>query len=421
MARSKISARPGDSVETRASWIAATASLGVMSVAFGAPYIAVVALKPIAADFGGGRSVPALCYSLAWLGSAVGGLIMGRVAEWIGIRWTAMFGGVMIACGLVLAAQGGSGELYLAHGLLIGLLGLGGINAPVYVYVSHWFDRRRGTALALISSGSYVAGAIWPPLFEPVITALGWRDAMLIFAAIEVALVLPIAAIFFHPPPTSAHLLAAGRAQPVAGVPVLGLPPNVVLALLSIASLLCCVTMAMPQGHLVALCSDLGITPAHGTAMLSVLLGTAFLSRQIWGYISDRIGGLRTVLASSVCQAAAMAALLVTQDEAGLFAVAAFFGFGFSGLVPAYVLAIRELFPAAEAAWRVPTLLMCTGSGMALGGWLAGALYDHFGFYGAAFAVGLLANLLNLVVVGFLAARGWGGAHGRVATASAGD
>jgi MFS family permease len=163
--------------------------------------------------------------------------------------------------------------------------------------------------------------------------------------------------------------------------------------------------MAMPQGHLVAFCSDLGIAPSLGAAMLSVLLGTAFVSRQAWGWVSDRIGGLRTVLASSACQAAALATLLFTQDETGLFVVSAFFGFGFSGLIPAYILTIRELFPASEASWRVPTLLLCSGSGMAMGGWAAGAIYDHFGFYEAAFAFGLASNLVNLLIIASLVLR----------------
>jgi MFS family permease len=394
------------SIETHASWVAAVASLAVMSVAFGAPYVAVVALKDIAGELGGARSVPALCYSLAWLGTAVGGVAMGGVAERIGLRATAMFGGVMIAAGLVLASRGGVADLYIGHGLLIGVLGLGSINAPVYVYVSRWFDRRRGSALALISSGSYVAGAVWPPVFEPLMSGFGWRDTMLIFAAVEVALVLPIAWLFLTPPPAPPPH-AAGTAVPLAAGRVLGLNPNLVLGLIASASFLCCIPMAMPQGHLIALCTDLGISPERGAAMLSVLLGTAFVSRQVWGYVSDRIGGINTVLASSLCQAAAVAALLFTQDEAGLFAVSAFFGFGFAGLVPAYVLAIRELFPASEAAWRVPVMMLCSGSGMAAGGWLAGALYDRFGFYGAAFAAGLFANALNLIIVGFLAARGW--------------
>jgi MFS family permease len=177
------------------------------------------------------------------------------------------------------------------------------------------------------------------------------------------------------------------------------------LALLSIAAFMCCVPMAMPQGHLVAFCSDLGIAPSHGAAMLSVLLGCAFISRQFWGYVSDRVGGLRTVLAGSLCQIVAMVGFLLTRNEAGLFAVATFFGFGFSGMIPAYVLAVRELFPAAEAAWRVPSLLLFSGSGMAAGGWLAGLLYDRFGFYGAAFGVGLVFNLANIVIVGSLVMR----------------
>jgi MFS family permease len=136
--------------------------------------------------------------------------------------------------------------------------------------------------------------------------------------------------------------------------------------------------------------------------MLSVLLGCAFLSRQFWGMVADRFGGLRAVLAGSACQLTAMTGFLLTQDEAGLFAVAAAFGLGFAGIVPAYVVAIRELFPAAEASWRVPIQLSCVGCGMATGGWLAGAIYDHFGFYGAAFGTGILFNAANLAVVGTL-------------------
>jgi MFS family permease len=163
--------------------------------------------------------------------------------------------------------------------------------------------------------------------------------------------------------------------------------------------------MAMPAGHLVAFCSDLGIPAAQGAAMLSVLLGCAFISRMFWGWLTDRIGGLPAVLAGSACQALAIAAFTVTRDEAGLFAVSAAYGLGFSGIIPAYVVAIRDLFPSAEASWRVPTLLFTGMSGMAFGGWFAGALYDHFGFYAPAFAAGALFNLANLLVIGFLVVR----------------
>ena len=139
--------------------------------------------------------------------------------------------------------------------------------------------------------------------------------------------------------------------------------------------------------------------------MLSVLLGTAFISRQFWGWVADRVGGLKTVLAGSAFQILAMGAFMVTQDEVGLFTVAAAFGLGFAGIIPAYILAIRELFPASEAYWRIPTFLLCSGMGMAAGGWLAGALYDYFGYYAPAFAAGVAANAVNLVIVGALVLR----------------
>jgi MFS family permease len=142
--------------------------------------------------------------------------------------------------------------------------------------------------------------------------------------------------------------------------------------------------------------------------MLSVLLGTAFFSRQMWGWVSDRIGGLLTVLIGSVWQFFAIVAFAVTQDEVGLFTVSALFGLGFSGIIPAYVLIARELFPAREAGWRVPLLLFCSGFGMASGGWFAGLLYDHFGYYAPAFAAGLIFNAANLLLIGTLVARRMG-------------
>jgi MFS family permease len=372
-------------------------------MSFGAGWITAVALKDIASEMGGSRSVPALAGALAWLGSGTGGLLMSRIAERVGTRSTVIFGSLMIGLGLSISTLGPPWPLWVGHGVFIGLIGLGGINAPLYIYVSRWFDRRRGSALALISSGTYVAGALWPPILEQVIANYGWRQAMLWYALAEITVVAPLAAIYFRAPPEVIPPAVSGAGPGKADV--LGWPPNAVFALMCGAGVLCCIPMAMPQGHLVAFCSDLGISRSMGALMLSVLLGTAFLSRQIWGVISDRIGGLATVLIGSAWQAASMTAFLLTQNEAGLFTVAAAFGLGFSGIIPAYVLAVRELFPASEASWRIPTLLLCSGGGMAAGSWLAGLLYDQLGYYAPAFAVGIGANILNLLIVSVLVGR----------------
>ena len=391
-------------VETRQSWVVATIVLMVMAVAFGAPWITVVALKDIAAEVGGERSIPAFAGALVWVGAGVGGIIMGRLADRFGIRWTVIGGALMIAAGLALSTLGPPWPLYVGHGLFIGLIGIGGINAPSYVYVSRWFDRRRGSALALISSGSFLAGAFWPSIFERAIAYFGWRHTMLFYAAIELVLIVPAAAIVLNAPPNVPHHVTHADATQ-ARKSVMGWPPNLVYALQMCAIFTCCVPMSMPQAHLVAFCSDLGISPVHGAAMLSVLLGSAFLSRQFWGALSDRIGGLYTMLVGSACQTVGIALFLLTQDEIGLFTVSAIFGFGFSGLVPANVLAARELFPVGEAYWRIPTLLLVSGSGMAMGSWSGGVLYDHFGYYAPAFATGVAVSAVNFLIISILAFR----------------
>jgi MFS family permease len=404
------------SIETRTSWVVASLSLVVLGVSFGAAWISVVALKPIAAEMGGARSVPALATALAWFGSGIGGIGMGYLADRYGVRWTVMFGSVMIALGLAISSFGQSWlgptwALYLGHGLFMGLLGNAGLNAPLYVYVSRWFDRRRGSALALIASGQYISGAIWPPIFESAIASYGWRPTMLAFGVFEALVIVPIALLALKSPPELAAppVATAGTARPT----VLGWPPNLVFAMMSVAAFCCCIPMAMPQSHLIALCSDLGIKPTHGAAMLSFLLATAFLSRQMWGWISDRIGGLTTVLIGSIWQFCSVAALTLTQDEIGLFTVTGIFGLGFSGIIPAYVLAVRELYPPHEAGWRVPVLLCLTAFGMASGGWFAGLLYDHFGYYAPAFAAGLIFNAVNLLLIGTLMIRRSGRFGGR--------
>lgn len=395
---------PAATIETRTSWVVATVALFTLAFSFGAPWVAVVSLKAIAADFGGARETPALAGSLGWIGVGVGGIVMGRIAERIGVRWTVMFGAAMVCVGLAISSLGRPWHLFVGHGLFIGLIGNGGINAPLYVYVSKWFDRHRGSALALISSGVYIAGAVWPPIFERVVAAVGWRQTMWTYGLLEMVVIIPLAAIFLRAPPEIARRYAGKLANPGHGK-VVGWPPGLVYGMLCAASFLCCMPMSLPQAHLVAFCSDLGIAPSHGAMMLSVVLGSGFLSRQLWGAFSDRAGGLMTLVVCSACQVTALTAFTMTQDEIGLFTIAAFFGLGFSGLVPAYVLTLRALFPAGEASWRVPTLLMFSGSGMAAGAWMGGFLYDWFGYYAPAFTAAISANLLNLAIVVVLLLR----------------
>jgi MFS family permease len=398
-----LEAQNVSALESRASWVAAGAVLFIFTFSYGAPLAAAVALKQIAADLGSTRWVASLANSLSWLGMGVGAIGFGWLAERIGVRSITVFGALMMAAGLALSSQGGAWHLLVGHGVLIGLLGGGAINVPLIIYISQWFDRRRGSAVALVSSGQYIAGALWPPLLALGNTELGWRPTMLLAGVATALAIVPSALMFLYPAPRSPDVSHPKGSEEASVTRVRG--SGTVFLLLCLAGFFCCTPMAMPPGHLAALCSDLGIPPARGALMLSVLLGTAMISRQFWGWLSDRVGGIRTILAASACQAAALVGFALTQDEAGLFAVSATFGLGVSGIIPAYVVALRQLFPANEAAWRVPTWFFCNICGMALGGWLAGYMYDELGSYAPAFAVGILCNIANLVIIAWLAAR----------------
>jgi MFS family permease len=275
------------SIEGRASWVAAGVTLAILSLAYGSTLLIVVGLRAMEADLDVPRSVLALAGALTWVGTGLGGIAMGWLADRIGIRSIVLLGTAMVAGGLALSSTGHIWALYVGHGALIGFFGMGAIYPPLVIYVSRWFDRRRGTAIALISSGQYIAGVVWPTLFERLIAGTGWRVTYLGYAGVVLVGILPLAALCLRPTPgikgARGKSAAVNEVRDISPRRVIGLRPNVVQTIVCMASFCCCVPMAIPQAHLVAFCGDIGIGAATGALMLSVLLGCAFIARQFWG------------------------------------------------------------------------------------------------------------------------------------------
>jgi MFS family permease len=185
----------------------------------------------------------------------------------------------------------------------------------------------------------------------------------------------------------------------------IGLSPAGTQGLLALAGLCCCVAMAMPQVHLVAYCGDLGYGPARGAEMLAVMLGFGVASRLLFGWVLNRIGGLPTLLLGSAMQAMALALYLPFNGLVSLYVVSAMFGLAQGGIVPSYAVIVRELFPAQEAGFRVSLAISVTLAGMALGGWMAGAIFDRTGSYAAALVNGIAWNVVNMAITAWLLQR----------------
>ncbi|TFZ07971.1 MFS transporter [Ramlibacter humi] len=397
---------PSHAVESRYAWLRLAVSLLLMTVGGVGMYSAGVVLPAIQSEFGLARGTASLPYTLTMIGFGVGGVLMGRLADRFGVMVPVAIGGAALGAGFILAGLApGLWTFCLAQGLLMGLLGTSATFAPLVSDTSQWFDRRRGTALAICMSGNYVAGAIWPPVMQHFIDASGWRQTYVGIGVFCLATILPLAWFLRpRPPAAAAPSAAAGSDAPSTSRPM-GLSPAVAQGLLCVAGVACCVAMAMPQVHIVAYCTDLGFGAARGAEMLAIMLGMGVVSRLVSGWISDRIGGLRTLLLGSVLQGIALLSFLPFNGLVPLYLVSAMFGLFQGGIVPSYALIVRQHFSPAEAGARVGTVLMATLFGMALGGWMSGAVFDLTGSYRAAFLNGIAWNALNLSIVLFLLHR----------------
>ncbi len=379
-------------------------ALLLMTIGGAGMYGVVVALPPVQAEFGVARGDASLPYTLTMIGFGLGGILMGRLSDRFGVIVPVLIGGVSLGLGFIAAGMSDSLlQFSLAHGLLIGLLGCSATFAPLVADISLWFTRHRGMAVAICISGNYLAGAAWPPVLQHFFETAGWRATYIGVGIFCLASILPLA--FFlraRPPlpqPSTTAFSGTRLERP------LGLSPNALLTLLCIAGVACCVAMSMPQVHIVAYCGDLGYGAARGAEMLAVMLGFGIVSRLASGWISDRIGGLRTLLLGSALQGIALAMFLPFDGLVSLYVVSAMFGLFQGGIVPAYAIIVRELFPPGEAGARTGVVLMATLFGMALGGWLSGAIFDMTGSYRAAFVNGIGWNLLNLTIVFWLLRR----------------
>ncbi len=392
----------GGAVDSLYAWIRLGAALGLSAIGGVGMWSVIVALPAVQAEFGVARSAATMPYTMTMICFGFGGILMGRLSDRFGIIVPVLAGALSLGLGYAAASQATSlWQFTLAQGLLVGVAS-SATFAPLLADTSLWFARRRGIAVAIIASGSYLAGTVWPPVVQHFIQSKGWRWTYLGIALFCVATMVPLALALWRRSPLTGTTSATAPVASRSPRP-LGMSPAALQAVLIVAGLSCCVAMSMPQVHIVAYSSDLGHGAARGAQMLSLMLGLGVVSRLASGWICDHIGGRRTLLLGSSLQALALVLFLPFEGLASLYVLSALFGLFQGGIVPAYAVIVREFFPPEEAGVRVGAVLMATVFGMALGGWMSGLIFDVAGSYQAAFVNGVLWNLLNIgIAVGLL-------------------
>ena len=395
---------PESGVDSGYAWVRLAAVVCLSTLGGVGLWSIVVALPAVQQEFGTLRAGASLPYTLTTIGFAIGGVAMGRAADRFGVMVPVIFGTVMLSAGYVATAFATSMLAFaLVYGGLIGLLGSCALFGPLVADTSLWFSRRRGLAVSLCASGNYFAGALWPPILQHFIETVGWRQTHIGIGIVCLVTMLPLALVLRRRPPLQAAspaTLPGGRQRDT-----FGLRPNTLQAILMFAGVSCCVAMAMPQVHIVAYCVDLGYGAARGAEMLSLMLACGVVSRLASGWILDRIGSLATLLLGATLQAVALALFLPFDGLVSLYVVSAVFGLFQGGIVPSYAIIVRESFPAEQAGFRVGLVLSSTLIGMAIGGWMSGAIFDATGSYQAAVLNGLAWNALTMAIALWLILR----------------
>ena len=381
--------------DSRRAWTRLAVAVLIGSLGAVGMWSVVVVLPVVQGEFGATRGDVSLAFTLNMLGFGLGGVAAGKITDRFGIIMAIGISAAILAPGYIGAGLSTTLWQFILIHFLIGL-GTSATFGPLMAEASHWFDRYRGLAVTVAASGNYVGGMIWSPLLNWGIQSFGWRWSYIavgIFCGVAMAAALLL---------LRARIGGATRRSHVDAPPPridLRLPINTLTALLCVASIACCVAMAMPQVHIVAYCGDLGYGAARGAEMLSLMLAFGIISRIGSGFLADRIGGIRTLLIGSVAQGSALVFYLFFDSLSSLYIISAMFGLFQGGIVPSYAIIIRESMPASEAATRVGIVILASVFGMSFGGWVSGVIFDATGSYAAAFLNGLVWNAINATIV----------------------
>ncbi|MCA8868699.1 MAG: MFS transporter [Rhodobacteraceae bacterium] len=383
-------------LDSRYSWFRLGITLVIAMVGNVGIWAIVVVMPAIQSEFGIDRSGASLPYTATMLGFALGNLVIGRWVDRFGITISLIGAALAIGVGFGGAALIDSAWMFSVMQFIVGFGTAAGF-APLIADISLWFQRRRGIAVAITASGNYLSGAIWPMILSGLLAGGGWRMAYMVIAATSVLVLIPLALLLRRRVPAEAILAsdAAGEIRRRRSA----FNPRQLQYLLALAGIGCCVAMAMPQVHIVALCVDLGFGAAVGAEMLSLMLLGGVASRLVSGLLADWLGGVYTLLIGSVLQCIALFLYLPFNGMASLYVVSLVFGLSQGGIVPSYAIIVREYMPAREAGQRVGFVIMATIVGMALGGWMSGYIYDLTGSYQMAFLNGIAWNFLNIGIV----------------------
>ena len=409
-------------------WVTAAFSVMVF-VSAGVRHAVGPFLKPMVADLGVDRGSFSLVIALALF-------LYGAYMPWVGVLVDRFGARVVTSAGAVilagsLAATGlchNLWQLALVYGATasLGLAATGPVVANAVV--SRWFHRHRGTAVSMLGSAAMTGMSLLVPLVAWMIVHVGWRMTYASIGLFVLLVMLPMCLFVVRDEPEALGLASDGDPVPAEGTAVGALErtpvgeamQTVAFWQLALSFLTCGFSMSLLSAHGVPMLTDHGYTSIFASWVFGVLGGSSILFTVMLGTASDRFGR-RPVLASIYARRALVFAgfFLIRDNPTAILAVAVHGGITMAGTGSMTSALTADIYGRFSVSSVFGLIFIVHQTGAATGSWLAGALFESTGGYGAAFTVAcmfLVAASIVALNIDHGARRIW-----RPATAGAAD
>ena len=375
-------------------WVMVFVVFVLSGLAFGSLASISVFLKPVSLEFGWSRGQTSFAYTLASFASAAFGVMWGQLADKYGTKWFGTIGAICMSLTLVsLSSLDSIIQFYILY-FLFGAFGCALLFSPLYANVGFWFRENPGLALGIAASGGAIGQAFIPHISGVLIESGGWEDAYIKLAIIYIIIAFPVSLLIKESP-----WRITARTEDESESRDFPLSEKEVVAWISFAVSFCCVCMSVPIMHLVPLLTDAGFTLEFATSVLMVLMICGAFGRIFGGILGDRIGALPGYILMSLGQTVFVVWFPHLSSPAGIYLLAAFFGFTYSGVMSSILVCTRMMVSAKYGARAMSLTSFFGWIGMGLGGFLGGYFFDVYGDYAWAFTFAGIMGLINLVIL----------------------
>jgi sugar phosphate permease len=392
--------------------------------AFGVFFVAILE------EFGWGRAALAGVFSCARLTEGTISVAVGMLSDRFGLRRLVPLSACLVALGLILASYAHSlWMLYVAYGLVfaIGYCGVGELShVPV---ISRWFVRKRGMAIGLAMAGMGLGILLVVPLAQTFILHFGWRRAYVALAVVMLLGIIPPTLLWQRERPEDMGLLPDGEQRPPPPPRPTGAADparshasatqkewtlrqalgSTALWMLFVVRILTPLGMMMVVPHHVVYLVGQGFDKLVAAFAFGSLGAFSFTGRILFGWLSDRLGTVQTMMFSYSLSIVGTLLLLALHNPAHtwlLWCHIVVYGIGFGARGPLTSALVTQMFHGRNWGAILGFLEIGAGLGGTIGPWLSGFLFDRTGSYTVSFSLSMV--LLGLAIVcAWLAGRQW--------------